>query len=156
MVIYNAKIVLVINGKDVSSNRFSWSPWYFLCYCLVLGLCCLEIKIYKAILNCVFYVSIHVDPVDGYACQQPHLSLPIWFLCSQFSTFPWIDAGIIILLPFKAIPWITTISSGNEQYGCISFCTSTFIDGQPCNTYSDSMLRFSSSIVADPISSVMH
>ena len=73
VLIYNAKIVLVINGKDVSSYRFPLPPWHFMWYCFVLQLNCLEIRISGAIFNCVFYVSVHADPVDGLACQQPCL-----------------------------------------------------------------------------------
>ena len=40
------------------------------------------------------------------------------------------------------------ISSLNDQYGCSSFCTSSFVYGQPCNTYSDSLPKSSSSAVA--------
>ena len=69
-IIYNAKIVLVINGKNISSNRFCQPPWYFMWFCFVLELCCLEIKICKANFNCFFYVSIHVDPVDVFAFHQ--------------------------------------------------------------------------------------
>ena len=62
-----------IDGKDVSSERFPWPPICFMWYCSVLGLCWLEIKKCKAILCGLLYGSIHVDPVDGYTCQQPCL-----------------------------------------------------------------------------------
>ena len=47
----------------------------------------------------VSYVGIHVDPVDGsssFLCPK--------FMYSWLSTFPWSDAGIIILLPCMMIP----------------------------------------------------
>ena len=44
VVIYNLKIILVINGTDVSSYRFPQPPWYFMWQCLVLWSCCLKIK----------------------------------------------------------------------------------------------------------------
>ena len=65
-VICNAKTVLVINVKDVSSDRFSWHCWYFMWYHFVLGLWCLEIKTCRAVFHCLFYVSINADPVDGF------------------------------------------------------------------------------------------
>ena len=77
------------------------------------------------------------------------------YMCSCFSTFPWCDTGIIIFVPFKAILSIITISSLNNQYSYRSFCTLAFTDGQAQNTYSDSMLRCSLSIVADLISSTV-
>ena len=43
----------------------------------------------------------------------------------------------------------------SHQYGCSSFCTSGLIDGQLCNTYSDSMLRCLSPIVTSLISSAV-
>ena len=52
-----------------------------------------------------------------------------------------------------AILLFIAISSLNVQYGCRSFCTSALTVGQPCNTYSDSKLRCSSSMVTDLISS---
>ena len=73
---------------------------------------------------------------------------------SWFSDFAWNDGGIM-LLPFMAIPSNITISSLNDHYVCRSFCTLALVGGQSCNTYSDSMLRFSSSVVTDLISSVV-
>ena len=99
-IIYNAKTVLVINGKDISSNRFSWSPWYFIWYCFVLGLCCLEIKTYTAIFHCLFYVCVHVDPIDGFTYQQPCLLNAMLFICIWLSNFSCSHAGFVILLPF--------------------------------------------------------
>ena len=67
------------------------------------------------------------------------------------------DAFTIILLPFMAILSIIVISFLNEQYGCSSICSSDFIDGQPCNTYYDSMPKCLLSRVIILISStVMH
>ena len=43
----------------------------------------------------------------------------------------------------------------NYQYGCTCFCASTLIEGQPCNMYSDSLLRSSFSVVDDLISSAV-
>ena len=40
---------------------------------VLLGLCCLEIKTCRVIFHCVFYVSVHVDPVDGFTHQYPFL-----------------------------------------------------------------------------------
>ena len=50
-----------------------------------------------------------------------------------------------------AMQSIIAASSQNDQYGCRPSCTLAFIDGQPCNTYSDSRPKFSSSAVADLI-----
>ena len=55
-------------------------------------------------------------------------------------------------LPFLVIFSIITISSLNDQCVCKS-CK--FIDGLPCNTYSDSTLRCSSSLLADLIFSAV-
>ena len=138
--------------KMSASNRFPWPPWY-LVWCLFCPWAvCLEIKICRAICHCLFYISTHVDPVDGFMYQQPCLSMPIWFTCSWFSAFPWSDGGITIPLPFIKMLLIIAISSLNDQYCCRFLCTSVVIDSLLCNTYSDSMLRCSSLVVADLIS----
>ena len=54
-----------------------------------------------------------------------------------------------------AILSINISSSLNDQYGRSSFSTLAVSDRQPCITQSDSMLRCSSSIVADLISSAV-
>ena len=123
----------------------------------ILRLCCLQIKACWAIFNLVFYVSIPVYPLDGCVCQQPCFSMAMWFMCSCFSALFCSHAGTIILLPSMVILSAVVVSSLNDQYGCSSFCTSAFVYGQPCNTYSDSIHNCSLSIVTNHISSaVMH
>ena len=75
------------------------------------------------------------------------------FKCSLFSALFSSDAGTIILLPFVAIPQVITVLSLNEQYGCSSLHILAFVDGQPCNVYSDSIPKCSMSRVASLISS---
>ena len=107
-------------------------------YCFVLGLCCLEIRHVGQFLT-VFYVSIYIGAVDGFACQQPCLSIPK-IHAQLFQHYLGSDAGII-LLPFMAIKSIIAICSLNDQYSHRPFCTSALIDERPHNTYSDSMLK---------------
>ena len=63
MVIYNTKIMLVINCKDVRSYRFPWPPSNFVLHYLVLGSYSLVIKICWAPCDHLFYISIHIDPL---------------------------------------------------------------------------------------------
>ena len=51
-----------------------------------------------------------------------------------------------------AIPSILTVSSLNDQCGHSSFNASDFVDGQPSNTYSDIIPKYSLSRVAKHIS----
>ena len=64
-------------------------------------------------------------------------------------------AGTIIVLPFMVIPSITAILSLNDQHDYSSFCTSAPADEQPHNTYSDSISKFSLTIIANLISSAV-
>ena len=83
--------------------------------------------------------------------------MTMWFMCSCFSALFCSHAGTIILLLSMVILSVVAISSLNDQYGRSSFCTSAFADGQPSNTYSDSIHKCSLSIVTNLISStVMH
>ena len=59
------------------------------------------------------------------------------------------DKDTIILLPFMAIPSMITILALNDQYCCISFCTSAFGHDQLHNTYSDSMPKCSFSMATN-------
>ena len=77
-----------------------------------------------------FMLTHYMDSSDS--CLV--FSMAMLFRCSCFSTFSCNDADTITLLPFMAIPSITTISFLNDQYGCSSFYTSTFVDGQPWST----------------------
>ena len=56
-------------------------------------------------------------------------SMLMWLMCGWSNTFFCNDAGIIIFLPFLAIPPMTAISCLKDQYGCTSFWTSAFVDG---------------------------
>ena len=82
-------------------------------------------------------------------------SIHMWLMWSWFRAFSWSDAGIIILLPFIVVLSFIVISSLSYQYGCRSFCTSDLFDGQPYNIYSDSLLRYFSSVVTGIISSAV-
>ena len=73
VVINNTKIAFVINLNEVSSERFPLPFWSFMWQCFVLGLFCLEINSCGEIFIPIFYVSIHVDPVDRVVCQQSFL-----------------------------------------------------------------------------------
>ena len=76
----------------------------------------------------------------------------MWFKCSWFSALFCSHAGTIILLPVIAAPSVITVSSLNDQYGCISFHASAFVDSQPHNTYSDSLPKYLSCTIASLIS----
>ena len=153
MVIYHAKTVLPTNGKDAISVRFPWPATYF----SIISFCPWPVlprnqDMYSNF-NSVLYVSVHVDPVDGFTCERSCLSYAHIIHVQLVEHFPWSEAGIIIiLLPFMVIPSIIAISSLNNQYGYISFCSSAFTDGHACNTYYDNMHRCSSSMVTDLIS----
>ena len=62
-------------------------------------------------------------------------SMLIWIISSWSSAFLCSDADIIFLFPFIVIPSMTAISSLKDQYDCVSFCTSAFVDGLPCNMF---------------------
>ena len=65
---------------------------------------------HRAVLT-IFYIRIHFGPVDGFAHQQPYLIYAMRFICVCVIAFPWINAGIIIVLPSMVIPSIIAISS---------------------------------------------
>ena len=62
---------------------------------------------------------------------------------------------MIILPPFMAFPSLIAVSSLNYLYGCCSFCTSTFVDGQLWTTCSDRIPKCSSSSITILISSAL-
>ena len=63
VVICNTKIMLVINCKDVNSDRLPWPLWYFVWHYFVLWSCCLTIKTCGPAFDCFIYIGIHVDSV---------------------------------------------------------------------------------------------
>ena len=73
VVIYHIKIILVINGKDVTVYRYLWSVWNFMWHCFIVWSCFLEVKKSKAsfFFYNFLYVSVHGNPVYGLAYQQP-------------------------------------------------------------------------------------
>ena len=90
--------------------------------------------------------------IDSHASNH-FFSMPMWFRYSFFNVLSYSDVGTIILLLFMAILLLTAISQLNNQYGCSSF--PIFVDGKPQITYSDRILKHSSSSVANLISSTV-
>ena len=76
-------------------------------------------------------------------------------LLQLFNAFSCSAAGIIIILPFIAIPSMIAISCLNDQYGCRCLCTSALIDSQLWSMNSDSMPMCLLSIIANLISSAI-
>ena len=123
VVIYKTKIILLINCKDISSDRFPWPPWYFVCHYLILGSCGMVIKTCGAVLIITFITSISVFKLIQYINSHASMlvfAMPIWLICSWFIAFYCSVAGMIIL-PLMAIPSMITILSLNDQQGCSSF-----------------------------------
>ena len=59
--------------------------------------------------------------------------------CSCFSALSYSSTGIIICQPFIAVQSMIAISSPNDQFGYLSFCTSALVNGQPWSMSSESM-----------------
>ena len=76
-------------------------------------------------------------------------------MSSCFITSSCSNVGVIILLPLMAIPSMIAILSLNDQYGCNSFCTPVYVDGQPCSMSSANVLRCLSYGVTSLISSAV-
>ena len=74
----------------------------------------------------VFMLLPYVDLHDS----SYVFSLPIWLMCSCFSTLSCSGVGIIICLPLIAVLSMTVISFLRNQYCCSLFCTLAFVDGQ--------------------------
>ena len=148
--------MLVINCKDVSSNRFPWPPSYFVWYHLILLSCCLKHKTCGAVFNCLLYVGIHVDPIYWITCQHLCHFYAHMINVQLFSALSCSVVGIIILP--KRI-------GCNPQYDCyflpewpiwLQFLyTSAFVDDQPWSTSSINALRYSFSRVTTLISSAI-
>ena len=155
MIIFNVKIVFVINGRDFSSDRFPQPPGIFCHIVLSLGCVAWKLRHIGKILKESSMLAFMLVPHMNSRVYSHVFSMPIWFMYSWFRIFPWSDADVSILLPFIAIPSIIMILSLYEQYGCRNFFTSALIDGQPHNTYSDSIHRCSSPLVTDLISSAL-
>ena len=71
VVTYSAKIMLIINCKDVSFDRFPQPSWYLTWHYFVFGSYCLKIKTYGGSLpafDYLFCVSIHVNPLHCLTC----------------------------------------------------------------------------------------
>ena len=85
VLIYNIKMMLVINCKHLSSYRFPWFPWYFMWYCFFLWSWFQETKSCGLIFNCFFCISIHVNLVYGLIASIPVFSMSMWLRCNCFS-----------------------------------------------------------------------
>ena len=152
VVIYNTKIMPVINGKDVSSNRDPWHTWYLVRHCHICWSCCLKIQTSGAF-SVIFPMSALMlnQYMNSYASSLV-FSITMWFRCSCFSAFSCSTAGIIILLPFIAILSMIVIPSVNDQYGYRSFCISALVSGQSWNKRHNNMPMCSLSSIANLIS----
>ena len=73
VVVYNTKIVFVINSKYVSINTFSQSSWYFMWHYCIFASCCLMTHPCGAPLDCFAYVSILVNPIKSIESQHCYL-----------------------------------------------------------------------------------
>ena len=119
MVDYNTKIMLVINGKDVSIYRFPWPAWYFMWQWLIFRLCRLKIQAYGAIfISASMSAFMLIWYMDSKASRLVY-SILMWFRGSCFSTLSWSTAGIINLLPIIALLswlqshlWLTSMAAG--------------------------------------------
>ena len=87
------------------------------------------------------YVSIYVNSVYGLMCQSP---------CGSGTT---VLVSCLVVLTFISLLSMIEISPLTDQYGCRSFCTSAFVNGQPQSMISESMPMFLSSSIANLISS---
>ena len=136
---YNTKIMLDINCKDISSDRFQWPSWYFMWHYLVFGSCGLTIKTCGTAFDhlfYIFYISVHVDPI--YYLMWEHQ----W--CRYDYSLSW--HGNPILDCYAISEW---------SMGCSSFCTSALVEDQPLSTSFAKALMYSSSRITFLISSVV-
>ena len=120
MVIYSKKIMLVINCKDVRSDRFSWPFWYLMFTIFLLVVIPERQGIWGR-----FWLPLlcHYLCWSNILTHMPALlffSMPIWSMCSSFSVFLCCDVGIIIF-SLVAKPPVIDLSSLNGQYGYNSF-----------------------------------
>ena len=60
VVVYNRKIMFIVDCKDLGSDRFSWPPWYFVWHYFVLVWCGLIIKVCWSSFDHFIFISIHV------------------------------------------------------------------------------------------------
>ena len=102
-----------------------------------------------------FMLTVMLTQCMGSYASSIVFSTAIWLRLSCISALSWSAAGTIILLPFIAVHSMSAISSVNYQYGCNSFCSSNFVDGQQWSMSSDNMPRCLSYIVAILISSAL-
>ena len=141
VVIYSTKIMLAISCKDVNSYIFPQLPLVFHAMHFIYWSCCLEIKACRAVL--VVSLMLAFMYMDSCASKQIWF-MSMWLRCSCSSDLSCGATGIIIVLPFIAIPSMIAISSMNDQYFCSSFCTFSFCQWPAMNAHSDSMPRCTS------------
>ena len=85
--------------------------------------------------------------------SSPVISMPMWFRCS--CSVLYLVVMQVLFLFFHGDSIYDCNPSLNDQYGCSSFCTSSFVDDQPWSTCSDWILKCLSSRFAIIISSVV-
>ena len=66
------KNFFIINHKNIYTNHFPWLGWHLMGYCFAMQQHILVFQTGWTVLYCIFYISIHVYSVYGFACKQPH------------------------------------------------------------------------------------
>ena len=147
MVVYNAKIMLIIKSWHVHTNYIWWSYWDVMMYHLVLWLCLLEHKTCSAIFYAIFNIIIYINPINRFTCQEFFFSIPTWLMWSWSSTCAFSTSGIIACLSFMMILSITAMPSLHDQYILMSSRTWSLISSHPVMMYPLSCCKCSSWLV---------
>ena len=143
MVVYNIKIMLIIESEHVHINYIPWYYWDVMMYHLVLWLCMLKHKTCSAIFIGFLISSFMLTQyIDSHA--RSFFSVPLWLMWSWSSTCVLSTSDIITHLSFIMMPSISAMSSLNEQYALMSCCTWSLIYGHPAMMYPLSHCKCSS------------
>ena len=83
----------------------------------------------------VFNIHVHTYPINRFAHQEFSFLMPMWLICSCFSTCYCNTSGITIHLPLMTTPSITAMSSLNVQYVLMSCGSWLLLSGHFYMTY---------------------
>ena len=143
--------MLLINCKDVSSNRFPWPPWYFVWHNFVFGSYDLKSRHTGQLLIASFLSAFMFIQYTSTLVFY----MPICFICSCFTALFCSIVGMIILLPLMANPTYDCNLIPEWPIQLKFLFNSAFVDCQPWSMSSVNAWKCSFFRVVSIISSVV-
>ena len=129
MIVYNAKVLFIIESEHVCTNYVSWSYQDVVIYHLPLRLCMLKSKACGTIfIKCSMSLIMLGQYIDS--CTRSFVfSAPMWLMWSWSSTCAFSHSGMMIQLPFIMTPSISAKLSLDDQDTLMSWDIWSLLSG---------------------------